>query len=155
MRGEKKAKKGRVLPCLRKCLSEGGGEEEDVPVRGAACVTLGPARRVWHSGVRSLLCDWPGLPRLRATPGTESQPRQQLLPHSPKQVCNLFCPADLHPFCPVETRSVRTCCRNLSGPGAASPAEENLLVNGRTVVQTELPPKKTKTTNKRHEQTQK
>ena len=73
-----------------------------------------------------------------------------ILPRS--KVCNLFCPADLHPFCPVKTRSVRTCCRNLSGPAAASPAEENLLVNGRTVVQTELPPKKTKTTNKCDEQ---
>ena len=129
---------------------------------GAACVTLDWDRRaVSGTGrVRSLLCDWPGLPRCRATPGTESQPRQQLLPHSPKQaapsVCNLFCPADLHSFCPVKTRSVRTCCRNLSGPGAASPAEENLLVNGRPVVQTGLPPKKrNKQTNKCAKQTQK
>ena len=50
---EKKAKKGRVLPCLRKCLSEGGRRGGVVPVRGQRGMCnagRGPARRVWPHG---------------------------------------------------------------------------------------------------------
>ena len=116
---KKRQKRQHVLPCLRQCLSE-GGRRGSVPVRGRGMCNAGAGAPCLARScrVRSLLCDWPGLPFGATRPHQGRKVSHgssccHILPCPSKKqllrpsVCNLFCPDRLHPFCPFKTCSVR------------------------------------------------